>query len=250
MRFSYDASPLSYTTTSHKAGHAWASSDKVSVESTVVNGMDLLDRCHKFLADDDGTITYDGKLAAGSMMMKRVCDEEGIYNVTLTDFAGNIIEERYVKGGMPHCVYYVYDKYDRLRYILPPTLSAKSYAADDADLLEYAYRYDYDSKDRIIKSKVPGAEASYFVYTPAGRLVAESNPMLPAGKWRIHLYDAIGREVLSGLASLTDADRQALAEKAYPVALSDGTSMFYDISHVPGDCRFYTRDNKYLRLLS
>ena len=238
MRFSYDASPLSYTTTSHKAGHAWASSDKVSVESTVVNGMDLLDRCHKFLADDDGTITYDGKLAAGSMMMKRVCDEEGIYNVTLTDFAGNIIEERYVKGGMPHCVYYVYDKYDRLRYILPPTLSAKSYAADDADLLEYAYRYDYDSKDRIIKSKVPGAEASYFVYTPAGRLVAESNPMLPAGKWRIHLYDAIGREVLSGLASLTDADRQALAEKAYPVALSDGTSMFYDISHVPGTADF------------
>ena len=53
--------------------------------------------------------------------------------------------------------YTVYDALGRVRWVLSPEASARLGEGVSADILEqYAYRYDYDSRSRLIEKHLPG----------------------------------------------------------------------------------------------
>ncbi|MCM1067738.1 MAG: hypothetical protein NC418_09235, partial [Muribaculaceae bacterium] len=230
----YEPSPRNIVTAKTKRGRDWPSEQ---IKTSVLPGKHVFPLF--MIADNTGNIK-SRRLPA--ILSVSTTDEDGISTIKVTDSDENLIfTGRYSSASFPSIIqcHYVYDDRGHLRYILPSNLSAKDYDADDTELLEHAYIYRYDDRDRLVWSKTPGAGPSQFVYTPAGRLVAEHTALLPAGSWRLHLYDRLGREVLTGTASLTDADIEALSAKAYPLDFPTGElPKLYDISTVPGSATF------------
>ncbi|MCM1068258.1 MAG: YD repeat-containing protein, partial [Muribaculaceae bacterium] len=240
----YEASPRGLPIGEIKQGAEWYEGKKSVEISRLTNSRTIWLSCPDLRIAPDGSISNKGRLPEQTIILETVCDEDGIELTIGRDLEGKQILRRnaiekdgiFVRNVDAH---YIYDDRGHLRYILPPNLGAKDYAADDPELLEHAYIYRYDDRDRLVWSKTPGAGPSQFAYTPAGRLVAEHSALLPAGSWRLHLYDRLGREVLTGTASLTDADIEALSAKAYPLDFPTGElPKLYDISTVPGSATF------------
>lgn len=102
---------------------------------------------------------------------------------------------------------YAYDLVGRLRYILPPLVSAANPTA--ATISNYAslyYTYKYDKYGNLIESDIPGKNgATYNVYDAKLRPVLVQTPLLRAqGQWQFAIYDSRSRVVITGL--LTDAN--------------------------------------------
>ena len=70
---------------------------------------------------------------------------------------------------------------------------------DISVLSKYAYLYQYDSLNRMIGKKLPGAGWTYYAYDAADQLVATQDAELrKQGKWLFTLNDVLKREVLKG----------------------------------------------------
>ncbi|MDE6157622.1 MAG: hypothetical protein K2F78_05695, partial [Muribaculaceae bacterium] len=235
--YSYEQSQRNIRKQENLQGDRWKSTYK-KLFYNEPNSTSMLNRCPDYILDGDN-IVYNGYLSPGSLMLERMADEDLRQHISAKDKFGNIILRRQGYARTFRETYYLHDDFGRLRYIIPPILAAKSYNADDAMLNEHAYIYKYNGRDQLIYAKTPGASGARYVYSPAGRLVAESNAMLPAGVWRMHLYDKLGREVLTGLASLTEADLLLLSKTPFLLdAPSGNTEYLYDITRVPGAISF------------
>ena len=112
--------------------------------------------------------------------------------------------------------YYIYDDYDRLKYIISPkgtaTLRANGWSLT-ADIKDnYVYQFSYDSRGRLIGKKVPGQAWLYYIYDPLDRVVLTQDGLLRASnKWLFMKYDQMGRPVLQGLYLNTiQTDRTAV----------------------------------------
>ncbi len=88
-------------------------------------------------------------------------------------------------------------------------------------LEQYAFRYDYDKRGRMIEKKVPGAAPVYLVYNLRDQpiLTQDGNQRNLAGseKWSFTKYDAFGRVIMSGTLQ-SSATRQALQDEADKVS--------------------------------
>ena len=237
----YESSPRNIRTGEIKAGEQWRAANK-RTSIKISSGRSVPFFILRLYSDSEGNIKTSSTLSI-SMPTKRITDEDGIRITKATDTDGNLIF--YGLGDdVSACTgtYYVYDDFGRLCYILPPSIVPDSYDADDPVLAEHAYIYRYDDRDRMVYSKTPGAAPARFVYSPAGRLVAETDATLAEGVWRLHLYDKFGREVVTGTATLADSDIASLSEKAWPVGPPTGDyitetptdpPLLYDLSGVP-----------------
>lgn len=72
-----------------------------------------------------------------------------------------------------------------------------------------SFQYRYDSRNRVIAKKVPGAGWVYLVYDNRDRLVLTQDAnQRPANRWSFTKYDALNRPVLTGM--MTAAARYGL----------------------------------------
>jgi len=100
------------------------------------------------------------------------------------------------------CTYYVYDDFNRLRFVLSPKateafLNGQSITAI-AD--ELCFKYEYDQQGRMIMKKVPGAGEVWMVYDARDRLVMMQDANMRAQqKWQYTTYDELNRTVSMGL---------------------------------------------------
>ncbi|WP_374175066.1 DUF6443 domain-containing protein [Flavobacterium tructae] len=136
----------------------------------------------------------------------------------------------------PHDIYYVYDIYGNLTYVLTPKAD-KSVTADV--LRDVCYQYKYDHLNRMVEKKMPGKEWEFIVYDKLDRPILTQDGNLKAlNKWIFTKYDAFDRPVYTGeyLNSLqtTRAAVQGLAngtvlfENRAPTAISiAGTNIYY-----------------------
>jgi RHS repeat-associated protein len=118
-------------------------------------------------------------------------------------------------------LYYVYDNYNNLTYVIPPmamqtmkAAAAYTFTETSPLFLEQMYAYHYDYRNRITEKKVPGKDWEYIVYNKLDQPILMQNAHLRAlGQWQFTKYDANGRPVISGLytSSSTRDQLQTLA---------------------------------------
>lgn len=141
-----------------------------------------------------------------------------------TDFKGRLILKRvWETNAKSLSTYYVYDNYDNLRYILPPSVNENgispitSFTESQPVFTNFIYGYKYDGRNRVIEKKIPGkTEWDYFVYNKLNQVVLSQDGKLRASnQWIFLKYDVMGREVVKGIymgASQSRADLQLLVD--------------------------------------
>ena len=102
---------------------------------------------------------------------------------------------------------YVYDEYQRLRYVIPPKVTAASLTeASTAAFDQLAYAYHYDTKGRLIEKKIPGKGWEEFVYDKMNRLaMSRDKVQSDLGKWLFTKYDGVGRAAYTGRIASVDS---------------------------------------------
>jgi RHS repeat-associated protein len=109
------------------------------------------------------------------------------------------------------CTFYMYDEFNNLSCVLQPNAVKQmndnnnwAFTADPTILTEQAFRYEYDSRNRMVKKKVPGAGEVWMVYDLNDRLVLmQDGNMRSQQKWMYTTYDELSRPISTGL--ITDA---------------------------------------------
>ena len=158
-------------------------------------------------------LSASGHYLPGSLERKTLKNEDWVSgrNGTAdiyTDLDGIVILERrwILYGGSDIALdtYYVYDDLGRLRYVLPPMLSAcvagkSSVSADDPDMLGYGYAYRYDGNGDCIWKRLPGCSPVVMKYDRWHRLVlSQDGNQAAKGEWTFFFYDNLGRQAVTG----------------------------------------------------
>ena len=216
----YEPSPRGVRTAETKPGEEWKSASKSAKTTIGLNKATMPWRCDRFELTADGGVEYKGIWAAGTLRIKETVDEDGHTICEASDFEGRLLMRREGMGREWLSTYYIYDAFGRLRRVLQPILSLKSYDADDADLADFSFEYRYDEAGRCVYERTPGTLPTLRRYSAAGRLVAEHLPTMSTGEWRIFYYDATGRRVLDGLATFTDASLRDFVEGSHIVTFN------------------------------
>jgi len=100
--------------------------------------------------------------------------------------------------------YYVYDDFDRIKYIIPPkgvvALKKNNWVLSSLILSSYVHQFVYDNKGRLVEKKAPGQDWLYSVYDKLDRLVLQQDATLRGQKqWQFFKYDRKGRLVMQGI---------------------------------------------------
>jgi len=156
--------------------------------------------------------------AAGQLLKTRAKDEHQNEVIEYKDKEGKTILKKVQAGSADWAeTYYVYDDLDRLVTVIPPqavalvtkTISdyfSKTDAEKDAFLQQWAYRYRYDARGRMILKQMPGAGNVTMVYDNRNRLVFVQDANQRAkSEWSYTKYDVLDRPVISGIYRPTTA---------------------------------------------
>ncbi|MBS1656376.1 MAG: hypothetical protein JSU05_16095, partial [Bacteroidetes bacterium] len=196
-----------------------------------------------------GTYASAGIYAAGSLTKTVAADEKGKQVIEFKDKAGRSVLKKVQMtaaadngNGSGHdgwlCTYNIYDNLGNLRCTVTPKgveLIAGSWVLTDATILaEQCYRYEYDARNRLIMSKIPGAGEEYQVYDNKGRLVMSQDANMRNStpvKWLVTLYDKYDRAVQGGLWNdanslayhLTQANNTTAADYPFSESTVPGT---------------------------
>lgn len=128
---------------------------------------------------------------AGTLEKESLTDADGHQVTFFKNLYGNTVLERRPAGD----TYYVYNGKGQLVYVLPPKYQ------QDPDLSAYAYQYEYDKYDHLVRKKFPGAQYVQYWYDKEDYVAFEQDPQLrEAGLYRFYLYDRLGRVVVEGTA--------------------------------------------------
>jgi YD repeat-containing protein len=183
----FEPSPRNVVVKSMGPGNSWVGSGKGTEIKTF------------FLAENDSLVKWkvtDNSAAAGGSagpfgvyqailneypgnLTKAVTiNENGKQTIQFTDDEGNLILSKVQLTASPDtgtgrgyagwlCTYYIYDDFSRLRCIIQPKgveqLAANSWQLTTTLLDEQCFRYEYDSRGRMIQKKLPGAGATCMV---------------------------------------------------------------------------------------
>lgn len=141
--------------------------------------------------------------AADELTVSELVDEHGKTAKVFKDRFGRLILKRQ-HGNLD--TYYVYDNTGNIVYIVPPKAMANmggpggSY--NTATMPDLIFRFWYDSKNRNVRKKVPGATEVYMVYDPLDRVVlTQDGNMRNSGgtKWAYVKYDNANRVTIQGI---------------------------------------------------
>jgi len=98
--------------------------------------------------------------------------------------------------------YYVYDEYNRLRYVIPPKVTVSSFNESTTEFGQLIYGYHYDGLGRLIEKKIPGKGWEEMVYNKLHQLVMSRDAVrAAANQWLFSKYDTLGRTVMTGIIS-------------------------------------------------
>jgi len=207
-----------------KPGADWYEHPVTMTRSVVPAGV-----VKKYTVDDNGNLCDNGQYYPyGMLMSATTTDEDGRSVTVYTDFHENTILEHRGTGDTATATYYVYDKYGRLRYVLPPMCQQ----CGTSELSKYWYRYKYDDRGRCTEKQLPGCSVIKYWYDEANRIQSEQDGHLRSQSlYRNYRYDAVGRLVLQTVNSTrgeaTESNAKAVEVKNY---YDDYTSCRQDLA--------------------
>lgn len=248
---SYQNSPISLSKTTMKAGSVWHSQGVGQTEKET--------RLHGYI------FQLGNFQGSNDFTCQSVRDYNGIIK---TDEEGNTITEGYDASGKIKLVsmqndgdrrlitYYVYDRYERLRYVIPPKISATFDSdglaqcftiVDSSSLMkQYGYIYKYDGRNNLIYKKLPGCEPVYYIYDKANRLIlTQDGNNRKSGKWLFTIPDKYGRSAISGFCTASyDYTSDPLYNVVVAADLSSSTNTYTIQGITIGDIETY-QENYY-----
>jgi RHS repeat-associated protein len=246
----YEASPLNRPVEIFSPGISWVGSENVN--NPVENKSLKLKYWFNTDLDEvriwditDGAIgafsTYNspGAYLPGQLYKNVTEDEHGNQIIEFKDKTGlSILKKVQLTAlkddgsGRGHngwlCTYYIYDDLSRLRSVMQPegvkSLNNGSWTMTANILQEQVFRYEYDSDNRIVIKKVPGAGEVYMVYDKNDRLVMtqDANMRIGLARWLITKYDDLNRPSETGIwndntAFVTHLESAAESDEMYPI---------------------------------
>ena len=157
-----------------------------------------------------GKPVKEGLYANNMLQVVREADEDGHVVYTFTDMQGRTILTRAMDGTAAHDTYSVYDDSGNLCYVLQPMFQK------DGDLSEYAFRYEYDERNRLAKKTLPGTEPVEYVYDLKDRMTfSQDGNQRTAGKWTYYLYDGLNRLTEQGECTGKDLSTKTVLLQNY-----------------------------------
>ena len=200
LQTNYESSPLNRITEQYGVGDAWGDHPARMEYLTNIPADSL--RCSFYFIDDNDSLIRRGDYRSGELQVTKATDEDGKPTYTFVDKQGRTLLTRLGRGNQQADTYFVFDRFGRIRYVLPPMINDEI-SAGNLDL--YAYQYLYDSFGRCISKKLPGCAAIRYVYDKADRVILSQNGNQSQKKeWTFTFYDNQGRLALTGLCSFND----------------------------------------------
>lgn len=132
------------------------------------------------------------------------------------DKQGRVVLKRAYESGAAnakHDTYYVYDKYGNLTFVLPPEAEGTTNSSISSTALSgLCYQYKYDSRNRLVKKKIPGKGWESIVYDLLDRPVLTQDANQDTSKeWLFTKYDGLGRAIYTGIYTHgTNIDQAAM----------------------------------------
>lgn len=242
----YEASPLNRPEKTMAAGNSWAGSDRGLQLQYLVNTSDDQVRSWEidFSADISVNIPvpYTNNIYSAGQLFKNITtDENGQQIVEFKDKAGQVVLKKVRVSTSTTatetdwlCTYYVYDHLNQLRFVIPPKATAILAGSTinwnltgQTNLIDaLCFRYEYDSRKRMIAEKTPGAAWTYFVYDKRDRMVyTQYGTMRAAGKnwWLATLYDRLNRPVQTAMLTGYIISHASLQTYVDGLPVSDAT---------------------------
>ncbi|MEO6521022.1 MAG: DUF6443 domain-containing protein [Mucilaginibacter sp.] len=110
-----------------------------------------------------------------------------------------ILKRAYNTNGEILSTYYVYDDFNNLTFVLPPSALADGGGITIANLNLNCYQYRFDTRNRLVEKKLPGSGTIFTVFNKLDQIVATQDSMQrTTNQWTFLKYDALGRAVISG----------------------------------------------------
>jgi len=210
----YEDSPLGRVLEQYGPGKAWHQNSK-SIKMTYITlnsaiGSPSFDIPYFTTTDDRTTvsITRSSNLHnysnAQLYYIVETKDEDGNQSYTATDRLGRVVYTKQMDGGTAVETCYIYDGFGNLRAVLPPLAVFTSGERNESDqtIKDYAYLYKYDSRNRCIAKKLPGAEWIYYIYDNADRLIfTQDGENRAKNEWIFSIPDELGRIAITGVCN-------------------------------------------------
>lgn len=119
------------------------------------------------------------------------------------DIEGKLICKRvWETNTIARSSYFVYDEFNRIRYVIPPKVTVTSFNESTTEFDQLMFGYHYDGLGRVIEKKVPGKGWEEMVYDKLDRLVLSRDAVLASNsKWLFCKYDTLGRKIITGIIS-------------------------------------------------
>jgi RHS repeat-associated protein len=262
----FDNSPLNRVVAQGAAGEAWqlgAGHDQHRIErpNTQMDSVLRFTPGYDPRSVDPG---YQGFYAAGELWGTQTSDEHGARVLEWKDKLGQVVLKQ-VEGSRPDTsrtisrrwlrTAYVYDDFQRLRFVLQPEATKRVLAAGDKSAMlpnqamPFLFHYRYDGRGRQIAKQVPGQDGeTLVVYDQLDRPVLSQDAQQRTRKeWSWTKYDALGRSILSGLVTRQDTMGQV---RLQAIATAD-TAISHQYEQRTADTRYpqhYTTDQSFPQL--
>jgi len=222
----YELSPLNRPLTTYAPGNNWVGSSRGVGMQYLVNGVS--DSVHIWnIGFAPGSIPTDGgQYGAGTLLMTVTTDEQSHQVVEYKDEQGHVLLKKVQSASSPGtahvgwlCTYYVYDDLEHLRFVISPRASeiintGVTWTIAQAVADGLCFRYEYDTRSRMIIKKVPGAGENHMIFDSRDRIVMSQDSNLRVQQqWLVTAYDALNRPDSTGLINdPTYYDNQAYYE--------------------------------------
>jgi RHS repeat-associated protein len=219
----HEASPLNRSAKTFTPGNSWVNSRGTTSEKALQHQYQVnsaMDAVKLYtIASVIGSIPSSNTTYLSGELFKSVTiGERGNKVVEFIDKEGNVVLKKVQVGNTVAdghtgwlCTYYVYDDFNQLRFVMPPKATEAYLLGTPITSLadELCFRYEYDSRHRMIIKKIPGAGEVWMVYDARDRLVLTQDanmrnpPSGGQGGWMYTTYDNLNRPLTTGL--ITDA---------------------------------------------
>jgi hypothetical protein len=221
----FEPSPLNRPLKQFGAGQAWRvlNNEKfVSMEYNV-GGTEVW----QFNIQSDGSVKGEITYPANSLYSNLTTSERGFWTKELKDKQGRIIAkmQQLNTDDVATTAYCYNDLTGNLAYVIPPEAYKKfgtgtgqitSFQESDEIFKELIFGYHFDSKNRQNEKHVPGGGWRYSVFDKHDREVMFSDDADKAkGYWQFRKFDALSREIQSGLLNGKGSTSRATLQTAF-----------------------------------
>lgn len=219
----YEPSPLNRVSKTYNPGNSWAKTggNRPIEQQYLLNA--VADSVRIWTMPVIGYVPISTAIyPAGKLHKDVIIDENGNKTILFTNTNKQLLLKKVQISsatGIGHlgwlCTYYVYDDFDKLRFVIPPLATEKITSNWNAATVSYGlcYSYRYDEEGRLIMKKIPGSDSSEFVYDNRDRPVFSRDGNLKVkNQWLVNFYDGQNRIILKALynanATVTRASLQ------------------------------------------